>query len=277
MKNIRDLFVVIAIIAFVAYPFMSRSREPVKPKSSNPLAQKLVDQAWAALDYKMGILQLDQAIGYLERALALDPNNPEILVEIAGEYFQRGYQMPHSNDLEIQACNVYFEKGYQAAAKALSIKESPGAHYWLAANLGLLKQHESFMSQASILPEINSHLDWINSNHKNYRYGISARYWSGIITRAPGVIVRMMGEDPQQVYQDLEISIKAEPRYLENYIFKAEFIYYVGKKSEALDVLDQVLKMDPDAFPGERAHNRHTQKTARGYWKEWTGKEYPER
>jgi len=48
-------------------------------------------------------------------------------------------------------------------------------------------------------------------------------------------------------------------------------------KEDALNTLDQMLKMDPNAFAPERAYNKFDQGRARELWKEWTGKDYPQR
>ena len=82
---------------------------------------------------------------------------------------------------------------------------------------------------------------------------------------------------PARADSALENAIKTEPRFIDNYVYKAEFYHHQEKEKEALDALDQALKMDPEAFPEERAYNRYAQKKARAHWKEWTGKEYPNR
>ena len=49
------------------------------------------------------------------------------------------------------------------------------------------------------------------------------------------------------------------------------------ERGEALEALDTALKMDPEAFPEERAYNRYAQRKARDAWKKWTDKDYPHR
>jgi tetratricopeptide (TPR) repeat protein len=264
----------ITLIAFLS-PILGEAREPQKPHSSNAEAQAYIDKAWSALDQDMTINEIDVAIKYLEKAVKLDPQNDLLLCELAGEYFQRGYQMPADNKSQIEAMNDFFKRGYETAQKANSIRESAGSHGWSAANLGALKQHSNFISQAAILPEMNTHLDWITQNDKDYKYGLVTRFWTGIMTRAPDMILDMLGEDPEGVFQDLLKAIEKEPRYVENYIYLAEFYHSVNKKDEALKWLQKGLSIDLENFPEERAYNRFGHKKAKIFWKEWTGKEYP--
>jgi tetratricopeptide (TPR) repeat protein len=251
------------------------AREPKKPVSKVAQAQDLIDKGWAAQDQDMGIKQIDETIKNMEAALKLDPNNQEILVELADEYYQRGDQMPMGSDENFAARAKYFEKGLSCAKRAMVVKETAGAHYWSATNLAALNENNSIVSQAAIFPELNSHMDWITAHDKNYKYGGSARFWSRVTTRVPGLVIKMVGEDVNRIFAELEDAIKTEPRFLDNYVYKAEFYQNRGKTDEALASLDQALKMDPNAFPEERAYNRYAQKKAKEHWKEWTGKEYP--
>jgi tetratricopeptide (TPR) repeat protein len=265
----------LAMLFFLA-PALVLAREPSKPKCGNPEVQKLIDQAWAALDQEMTTANIDAAIAKLEAARKLEPNNDALLIELADECFMRGYLMPDGNDAEIKARNVFFQKGYDTAVAAMKIKESTGAHGWMAANLGSLKQHDNPMSQAAILPEIKKHLDWIAKTDKGYKYGMVTRFWIGMLSRAPAAILKLLGQSPDQIIKDIDQLMSKHPGYLENFLYKAEFFQSMGKKAEAIEVLDRVLKSDPNAMPSELAYNRFVQKTARAYWKKWTGKDYPQ-
>jgi tetratricopeptide (TPR) repeat protein len=252
------------------------AREPAKPKSANAEAQKLIDQAWAALDQDMTTANIDAAIAKLEAAQKLDATNDGLLIELADECFMRGYLMPDGNDAEITARNAFFQKGYDTAEAAFKIKESVGAHGWMAANLGALKQHDNPISQAGILPEIKKHLDWIAKTDKAYKYGLVTRFWVGMLSRAPAALLKLLGQNPDQILADLDQLMAKHPGYLENFLYKAELYQSMGKTAEAKELLDRVIKADPNAMPAELAYNRFVQKTARAYWKKWTGKDYPQ-
>jgi tetratricopeptide (TPR) repeat protein len=88
----------------------------------------------------------------------------------------------------------------------------------------------------------------------------------------------MVGWNVQDALDDIDKAIKIEPRFLENYLYKARFLYvYFGNKEESLKLLDYVLKQDPNSFPEEVTANKVSQRTARELWKKITGKEYPQK
>lgn len=253
------------------------AREPSKPVSKVPEAQVHIDRAWDALDQEMRVADLDVAIEELQKAAALDPDNPEILVELADECFQRGDQMPQGTKAERDARRAYFQKGYAKAQQALKLRETAGAHYWMAVNLAAENEDSGIFAQARIFPELNRHAKWIEEHDRDYRYGAIARFWSGVFTHVPGIVVKMVGEHPDRIFAALQEAIQAEPRFVDNYVYKALFYRHMGKPEEALDALAAGLKVAPDAFPGERAYNRYAQRKSRELWKEWTGKTYPDR
>ncbi len=277
-KRVARLSVILFfLLSSLPLPFSAEAREPRKPRSQNPRAQAYLDRAWEVLDQEMTLKEIDQAIAYLEKAVALDPDNHEILVELSDEYYQRGDQMPRESRADYKARNKYFKKGHEAAVKAMEIKETAPAHYWIAVNLAAGSENKSILSRAMLFPKLNKHMDWISHHDRDYKYGGTARFWSKVVTRVPEVVIKVVGEDPEEIFEELELSIKKEPRFMDNYIYKAALCNHMDKKEEALGILDQVLRMDPEAFPEERAYNRYAQKKSRAYWKEWTGKEYPDR
>jgi len=276
--NIQKRIVEIVIINIVvAVAAVVHAREPKKPVSQKPEAQALIDQAWAGLDEEMSLKTIDQAIALEEKAVKADPNNADLLAELADEYWQRGDLMPKNSDQDYAARKVYFQKGLDTATRSLAVKETAAGHYWAATNLAAVNENASIFKQASIFLDLSKHMDWIDQNAKGYKYGATARFSSEVSVRVPGVVIKMVGQDPNENYERLKNAIATEPRFFQNYTYQAKFLYHQGKKDEALNTLDQVLKMDPNAFPEERAYNKFEQSRARQYWKQWTGKDYPGR
>ncbi len=253
------------------------AREPKKAQSNSPKAQDLIDKAWKALENEMNLKKIDEAIAYLENAVSLDPANDEILVELSSAYYHRGEQMSNGSLVENDVRFIYFQKGYETALKAITIKETAGAHFSLATNLACTKENTGLFNKLALFPTINKHMNWVMGNDKNYKYGAAARFWSGTLSQMPDIIVRMAGKKPEKVYLDIDNAIDSEPRFLTNYLFKAKLYHSKGKKEKALDLLEQALKMDLEIFPEERAYNRYAQQKAIKYWTEWTGKTYPVR
>ncbi|MFC1474665.1 tetratricopeptide repeat protein [bacterium] len=252
------------------------ARSTAKPSSKTAAAQENIDKAWAALDEEMTLKNLDVAIKHLEKAVKLDPKNPDLLVELSQEYFWRGDLMPQGGKKEKRARDAWFKKGMDTAEKSLEIKETPGGHYWFASNLVIMKKGGSVLAMAAAFPGIMRHMEWVEKHDRNYNYGAAAFYWARVVVEAPSTVVKLVGQDPERIYKEMEISIAFERRYIKSHVFKAMFYNDMGKKKEALEILDEALKMDPAALPNEKAMNRYSLKLGRKLWKEWTGEDYPE-
>ncbi len=275
MKNKKMTAALFA--AVLVLPCIAGSREPQKPVSKNPEAQEHIDKAWQAVDEEITTQTVDRAIKHLEKAAELDPDNDQIWIELADEYFMRGDIMPKETDEDYEARAVYFNKGLEAAEKALEIKESVPAHYWVAINDSSRNENASIFSQARMFISVMGHMKYVEEHDPNYRYGGTARYWSAVASRTSDRLARMVGQDPAQNFERIQKAMEENPNYVVNYVYAAEFYHDRGKTEEALDMLDKALKMDPEKMPDEEAYNKLSQKTAREYWKEWTGKEYPKR
>jgi len=279
MKRVKISAVIISLFAlvFLAGSGLLGSDAMPRPKSANPEAQKLIDQALALVKNEMSVKTFDQAIQILEKALKLDPNNPDIMIELANYCWQRGDQMPKATDQDFDARNVYFNKGKSYADQALKIKECAGAYYWYSANLASGNQNRSVLVQARLFPTLKKNTDWIDAHDPGYFYGGGARLWSKVVSEVPEALLKMGLADPEDAYQSLNDAIKFEPRYLLNYVYKGNFCWRMGKKDEALKELDFALRADPNIFPEELAKNRLAQKEAKESWKQFTGKEWPQK
>lgn len=267
----------IAIVAVIACAFALQAREPEKATSENSKAQEYIDKAWNSVDENINMQNVKQAVNYLEKARKLDPDNPEILVELADQYYYRGELLPRKTDEDYEARSKWFKKGLEAAKQALKIKENAAAHYWVAANKAAMNENASIFTQVRMFPDLMGHMEWIEEHNPDYKYGAQARFWSRVAARVPGPVQSAVDMGPEDVYPKLDQAIKNHPHFIDNYVYKAEFMYAIDNKEQAIDVLDKALKMDPDALPREKAYNKYAQERARKHWKEWTGKEYPNR
>ena len=72
---------IISTVIFLG-PSPAGARGVVKPESSVPGAQELIDKAWAALGEEMGLEDVKVAVEYFEKALELDPKNCDLLAEL---------------------------------------------------------------------------------------------------------------------------------------------------------------------------------------------------
>jgi len=274
LRRLTILTVVAASLTLIAAPVLAGGIE--KPTSQNPEAQKLIDQAWNLDKTKAGADVYKQCYELLEKADKLDPNNNEILTDLSRYYWNYGDNLPKETEEQQDMLEDLYDKGMDAAEKSMDIKETVDNHYWYAVNKAASLEFSSIVSQAAAFPSIYKHSQYVTKHDADYYYGASGRLWSEILVRVPKVVVEMVGWDVQEAVDDISDSIEKEPRYLENYVYKARFIYgYFDKKDEALELCDQALKADPKALPDEVMANKVAQDNARELWKKITGKDYP--
>lgn len=268
------VFVFVFLMASLAF-----SGPLPKPTSKNPEAQKLIDQAWALDRTDSNSKIYKECISLIEEAVKLDPNNPELLVELSRYYWNYGDSLPKETKEQQKMLEEIYAKGISAAEKSLSIKETAPAHYWYAVNKAASLEFSSIFAQVAGFPVIKKHSDYVTNNDPKYYYGAPGRLWSEILVRVPKTVVKMVGWDVQEAIDLINDAIKEEPRYLDNYVYKARFYFnYFGEKEEPLNWLDYVLKQDANTLmPSEVTPNKIAQRDAKVLWKKITGKDYPNR
>ena len=251
----------------------------VKATSKNAEAQKLIDQAWA-LDRSDSSPEIfKQCIALMEQADRLDPNNTGILTDLARYYWSYGDQLPKATPEQKKLLEGIYAQGMAYAEKSLKIKETVGAHYWFAVNRAASMEFSNIMAQAAAFPTIYKHSMYVRKNDPSFDYGANGRLWTEIIVRVPKKVVEIVGEKyVTEAVMEIDNAIKAEPRFLDNYVYKARFVNtYYGKKDEALKLLETALKQDPNVLPEEVVANKIAQKNGRILWKKITGKDYPQK
>jgi tetratricopeptide (TPR) repeat protein len=261
--------------AFCALPVFAGGL--VKAVSKNPEAQKLIDQAWAMEKEESNAEVYKKCIPLLEQADRLDPENPEILSELSRYYWSYGDWLPKETHEQQRSLERIYDKGLSAADKSLKLKETSVAHYWCAVNKAAGKEFSSIFAQAAAFPAIYEHYKYVATNDPDYYYGGAGRLWSEVLSRVPKQLVEIVGRKYlDEAMQQIDRAIKQEPRFMDNYVYKARFMHvFYGNNEEALRLLDTEMKMHLNCFPEEIAANRVSKDSARQLWKEITGKEYP--
>lgn len=267
--------VIVVVLAFV--PAFAGGL--VKAKSKNAEAQQLIDKAWAMDRSGSSVKIFKECISLLEKADKLDPNNPDILTDLARYYWNHGDLLPKSTSAQKKLLQGIYAKGMSYAEKSLKVKETVAAHYWFAVNKAASMEFSNIMSQAASFPAIYKHSMYVRTNEPSFYYGANGRLWTEILVRVPKKVVEIVGTKyVDEAIMEIDNALKAEPRYFDNYVYKARFVNaYYGKKDEALQLLETVLKQDASVFPEETVANKIAQKNARELWKEITGKDYPQK
>ena len=277
--NRKEAFSIAIAVFFIAAALPAWAGGLYKPSSKNPEAQKLIDQAWALSRTDSSAELFKQCVSWMEQADKLDPDNPTILIDISIYYWEYGDSLPKQTPEQKKNLEAIYAKGLAAAEKSIKLKETPPGVYWAAVNKAAGLEFSSIFAQAAAFPGLYKQTHYVIDHDPDYDYGAPGRLWSEILSRVPKKVVEIVGRKYVTEAMDLiNAAIKQEPRFQDNYNYKARFIYiYFDNKDEALKLLDTELKMAPDVFPEEAVSNRVAQRTARQLWKKITGKEYPQR
>ena len=276
MRNKGIGFLVMGIVFSILFSVNGVSGPLVKSVSNNPEVQNLIDQAWELEKTDSNAEIYKKCISLLEQANKLDPNNHMILTDLSRYYWSYGDNLPKETKEQQKQLQGIYKIGLSYAEKSLAVKETPPGHYWYAVNKAASHEFSSIFAQAKAFPSIKKHSDYVVEHEPDYDYGAPGRLWTEIMVRVPKIVVQMVGWDVQEAIDLINDAIKKEPRYLDNYVYKARFYWtYFGDKEEALKLLDYALKQDPNSLPGEQTANRVAQRGARELWKKITGKEYP--
>lgn len=265
---------VIGFSLFLLSPLHSTAREPVKPTFDDPKIQELVNKAWGVQEEELSIETIDAAIGYLEQALALDPENHVLLYMLSNEYSQKVYRLPNKTKKEKEAQTECAQKGYEYGMLSLVYQETAPGYFWAASNHAFRMQHKNFAAQLAMSPELVNLVNKAEALDITYFYWVSARLRSQLALVTPKLLLKLIGGTVADIEEKLNSGIAMEPRYIENYVDKAAFFRHVGRKKEALEVLEQALQIDPDSLPDMKCFNRFVHERAKKLWKEWTGKKY---
>ena len=276
MKNLKAFALAIGLV-LTLLTTQALAGPPPKPSSKNAEAQKLIDQAWNLYKTDSGAATCKKCYELEEQANKLDPKNPGILVELARYYWEYADLQPKATkDQQAYLVGIY-NKALGYAEQSLQIKETSGGHYWWAVNKSSGLEFSSIWEQAKAFPAIKKNSDWVTDHEPTYYYGAVGRLWTEILARVNRAVVKIVGFSYVQDARDqINMAIKEEPRYLDNYLYMARFTYVYDKDNAgALKLLEKELKMDPNAMPTEVIANKNSQENARELWKKITGMDYP--
>jgi hypothetical protein len=150
MKRVVYAILAALIVMALAAPVMAGGLP--KPVSKNAEAQKLIDQAWALERTDSNAEIYKKCYTLLEQANKLDPNNPTILIDLSRYYWNYGDNMPKATPEQQKFLEGIYAKGQAFAEQSLKLKETSGAHYWLAVNKASGMEFSSIFAQAGCGP-----------------------------------------------------------------------------------------------------------------------------
>ncbi|HUT52937.1 MAG TPA: hypothetical protein VM658_06065 [bacterium] len=219
------------------------------------------------------------AVKKLEQAAALCPDDEAAWTLLTQAYWQTGDWLPREKK---DGRLALFVKGEAAADKVLALNpKSIDGLYWKTTNMASAADMKGWASSLWMFRTLLKNMDQVDAMDPHYYYGATERFWTEVMFRVPLWLAGKFGYDLEEdILKPLLEEIKREPRYLGNYVYAARILWKVGgedKHKQALDYLDTALKADPNALAADAGDNAANQREARRLWKEFTGKDWPQR
>lgn len=268
MRNLGRLFAVLVLALLGAGS--ARAAGPEAKAQAAALTRE-ANEIYAGRTAK----DLQTALAKLEAAVKVCPDCPESWLLLSEVRWGIGERLPRDQK---EARLNWFVSGEQAADRALALVPDSGpALYWKTVNMASGADMKGWASSLWLFPTLLKNMETVEAKAPHYYYGGTDRFWTEVLVRVPLFLADRFGYKAEDLAQNLEDEIKLEPRFFSNYVFAARLYWKMGEKEKALARLYWVLSHDPAALPNMRGDNFDQQAAARRMWKEYTGKNYPQR
>jgi len=177
--------------------------------------------------------RFDQALVWYEKAIALQPENYELLWELSKRYQIYGQTL--SGDQKKQKLK-HWKKGVEYGRRAVKAnRDGKEGHFYYMANIGAIAQLKGILQSMWKLRKIKREMDRTLEIDPNYPPALLAR--AQFLMEMPGVF----GGDNQEALRLCARVIRLDPDHLPTYIAMARLLAAEGHYDEALENLNKVL------------------------------------
>lgn len=202
-------------------------------------------------DYYLGrqnLSNVDQGIGVLRDYLARSPQDYESWWRLAKF---NNYLARHASDLQkVKLLKEAIEAGKKAVA--LQPNRAEG-HFWLGASYGLMAEESGLIEGLRLVDTIRHEMETVIKLDPDYEEGSGLRTLGRVDYRAPF----FKGGDKQKSIRLLEECNRRYPDNSLTMLYLADSYLAVGRRAEARDLLERILKFCPDPQYGpELAENQ---------------------
>ncbi len=197
---------------------------------------------------------LEMSLEYYQRAARINPQSEKAWESISRVYWHIGDELPEKKKKEKLA---YYDLGLEAGKKALAINpESVGGTYWYAANFAATGEVKGILQSLWMLPRLFGYMEKVEKLDKTYDYGAVNRFWTVVLIKVPGPILRIAGHSRREAIELMQEAIVFGPGHLTNHLMLAGVYYKVKEIEKAKEKLRWLTSADPDALPEKRGENR---------------------
>ena len=182
---------------------------------------------------------MEKAFKIVQSILEAEPENHDANVQIAFLYLKFG-DKTNNNDEKIK----FYDLGQTHAKAAMKTDDTDYyAHYWYMANLGRNTQLKGIFNAMGAVGEIRKEMDLLLKMKPDEMLGVNAdaMYFLGL----PGIL----GGSQEKAAEKLENGLKVDPNYSLTYISLAKAYKQMGKRKEAKEILEKMLKIENSTNP----------------------------
>jgi len=177
--------------------------------------------------------RFDQALEWYEKAIALRPNDYELLWEMSKRYQIYGQTLGGDRKKEKLK---HWNKGVEYGSRAIEANpDGKEGHFYYMANIGAIAQLKGTLTSLWRLRKIKREMDRTLEIDPNYPPALLAR--AQFLMEMPGVF----GGDKEEALRLCARVIRLDPDHLPTYIAIARLLAAEGRYDEALENLNKVL------------------------------------
>jgi tetratricopeptide (TPR) repeat protein len=184
------------------------------------------------------------------QALARDARDFEAAWKLA----RAGYWLGQHLDTDA-ARAAAFNEGMAAARKAIAARgDRPEGYFWLAATMGGLAEQGGIRSGLKYRSPVRENLEKVLALDPAFQKGSADRALGRWYFKVPG----LFGGSRRKSEEHLRKSLTYDPHSTASRVFLAETLDDMGRRAEAIALLQAVLKdpVDPDWAPEDRDFKR---------------------
>ena len=193
-----------------------------------------------------------QALATLERAVAMDATNYQLLWRAARAYYQVG------DDASASEKRRYFEPGIEMGQRAV-VQQLTGVegHFWLGANYGGLSEIQGVWQAFQMVKKVRDEMEMVLRLQADYEHGSAYRALGEIARQLPGIL----GGNLKRAIGYLEQGLRVAPQNMGMKFALAEAYREAGQQTASQRQLQEILSMP--VRPARSQADRHTQDKAR--------------
>lgn len=194
-----------------------------------------------------------RSLEVLERALATDGNNYQLLWRAARSYYFVGDSAAGTAEKV-----SYFDKGVAAAQRAIALQPNAvEGHFWLAVNYGGQSEVKGILNAVQTVRKIRAEMETVLRLNASYEDG-NAYLALGRIDRE---LPRLLGGSPKRGLSYLEQGLRVAPKNMDLKFTLAEVYLAEGRKDEGRRLLQEIVNAPVN--PSHAKEERRLQERAR--------------